>query len=215
MSLAPSSSTSRNPGSPFTAGLLSEKLVDSAGNNATDLYCPLGGCRCLMLRKGSAKLVKRDGDAVSSTQHSYLVRQSKKTHYCSFVPKLLHPSAKPIKAQSDEFPIATSSSDSSSESQQECWLVTSPLTFENIGFTKGVVSNSTQVIASLPEGASVRYLACADCDCGPLGWHVESKGSDLGRDVDVEINKGGAGAGNSGPIREFLIAVERCRYKLE
>lgn len=109
---------------------------------------------------------------------------------------------------------SSSNDQASSLEQQECWLVTSPLTFENIGFTKGVVSNSTQSIASLPEGASVRYLACADCDCGPLGWHVESKGSDLGRDVGLEINSK-AGHSNAGPIREFLIAVERCRYKLE
>lgn len=144
----------------------------------------------------------------------------KLTYAVVYLSQLSHPSAKPIKAQSDEFPLATSSNSSSIEAQeqQECWLVTSPLTFENIGFTKGVLSNSDSVIASLPEGASIRYLACADCDCGPLGWHVESKGSDLGRDVDVEINSSNGGAGssrNSGPIREFLIAVERCRYKLE
>lgn len=59
-------STSRNPGVPFTPELLQEKkLVDSAGNNATDIFCPLGGCRCLILKKGSAKLVKRNAEAVS------------------------------------------------------------------------------------------------------------------------------------------------------
>ena len=30
--------------------------------------------------------------------------------------------------------------------------------FENIGFTKTV-------------NRSVRYLACADCEMGPIGWH--------------------------------------------
>lgn len=133
--------------------------------------------------------------------------------------QLLHPSAKPINAQSEEFPLASSSSSTSNEErqqqQQDCWLVTSPLTFENIGFTKGVLSNSSQAIASLPEGASIRYLACADCDCGPLGWHVESKGSDLARDVDSEINSSGKTGNGGGPIREFLIAVERCRPSTE
>jgi hypothetical protein len=132
--------------------------------------------------------------------------------------QLSHPSAKPIKAQEDEFPQASSSADAD---QQDCWLVTSALTFENVGFTKGVLSNtsngqeqaaSNRAIASLPEGASIRYLACADCDCGPLGWHVEAKGSDLGRDVDQEI---GGAASQSAPLREFLLAVERCRYKVE
>lgn len=63
--MALASSSSRNPGVPYSADQLREKLVDDAGNNATDLYCPLGGCRCLLLRKGSARLVKRDGEAVS------------------------------------------------------------------------------------------------------------------------------------------------------
>ena len=104
---------------------------------------------------------------------------------------------------------------------QDAWLVTSPLVFENIGFTKGVFSNSAstssegpirKALPDLPEGASIRYLACADCDCGPLGWHVESQGSDLGKEVEEEV--GGRG-NNRGPIKEFLLALERCRYKVE
>jgi hypothetical protein len=58
------SSSSRNPGLAFTAELFQDKLVDASGSNATDIYCPLGGCRCLILRRGSAKLVKRTGEAV-------------------------------------------------------------------------------------------------------------------------------------------------------
>lgn len=136
--------------------------------------------------------------------------------------QLAHTAAKPTRAQAEEFPLVASST---SGDEQDCWIVTSPLTFENIGFTKGVVSNEKEkaqqlALASLPEGASVRYLACADCDCGPLGWHVESKGSDLGRDVDMEIGSNGAPAAAAvtnptGPLREFLLAVERCRYKVQ
>ena len=114
--------------------------------------------------------------------------------------------------------MAPSSSDTRT---QDVWLVTSPLTFENIGFTKGLLSNSAPSIdgsekkafSSLPHGASIRYLACADCDCGPLGWHVEGKGSDLGRDVEDEV--GGRSEHTAGPVREFLLAIERCRYKVD
>lgn len=98
------------------------------------------------------------------------------------------------------------------------------MSFENIGFTKGVLSStaaeddSEKASYIIPEGSSVRFLSCADCDCGPLGWHIESKGSDLGRDVEEQVNTQLAGyqttKGNA-PVREFLIPIERCRYKLD
>ncbi|QRW07429.1 N-acetyltransferase [Ceratobasidium sp. AG-Ba] len=47
------------------------------------------------------------------------------------------------------------------------WLVTpSPMQFENIGFSKAV------------EGG-IKYLSCAECDLGPLGWCVEKGPSEF------------------------------------
>ncbi|XP_053722979.1 guanine nucleotide exchange factor MSS4 [Synchiropus splendidus] len=37
------------------------------------------------------------------------------------------------------------------------WLVEDMFTFENVGFTKGV--------------GNIKYLICADCEIGPIGWH--------------------------------------------
>lgn len=37
------------------------------------------------------------------------------------------------------------------------WLVDDMLTFENVGFTKDV--------------GKIKYLICADCEIGPIGWH--------------------------------------------
>ncbi|XP_006628414.1 guanine nucleotide exchange factor MSS4 [Lepisosteus oculatus] len=37
------------------------------------------------------------------------------------------------------------------------WLVDDMYTFENVGFTK--------------EVGKVKYLICADCEIGPIGWH--------------------------------------------
>ncbi|XP_013988013.1 guanine nucleotide exchange factor MSS4 [Salmo salar] len=37
------------------------------------------------------------------------------------------------------------------------WLVDDMYTFENVGFTKDV--------------GRVKYLICADCEIGPIGWH--------------------------------------------
>jgi hypothetical protein len=94
------------------------------------------------------------------------------------------------------------------------------MAFENVGFTKGVLSNgkddSEKTISSLPEGANIRYLACADCDCGPLGWHIEAKGRDLGADVAAEQEgQPRARQQQQQDTREFLIDVTRCRYKTQ
>ncbi|XP_062842795.1 guanine nucleotide exchange factor MSS4 [Trichomycterus rosablanca] len=37
------------------------------------------------------------------------------------------------------------------------WMVDDMYTFENVGFTKDV--------------GNVKYLICADCEIGPIGWH--------------------------------------------
>ncbi|XP_029357717.1 guanine nucleotide exchange factor MSS4 [Echeneis naucrates] len=37
------------------------------------------------------------------------------------------------------------------------WLVDDMFSFENVGFTKDV--------------GNIKYLICADCEIGPIGWH--------------------------------------------
>ncbi|RUS28661.1 rab interactin-like proteing factor [Jimgerdemannia flammicorona] len=61
---------------------------------------------------------------------------------------------------------------------QPYWVLTNMMDFENIGFSHTV--------------DTTKYLSCADCDIGPLGYH------DLGA-----------------PEKEYLIAVERVRYRRE
>ncbi|XP_078473621.1 guanine nucleotide exchange factor MSS4 [Lampetra planeri] len=39
------------------------------------------------------------------------------------------------------------------------WVVNDMYAFENVGFTHTLA------------GANVKYLACADCEAGPIGWH--------------------------------------------
>ncbi|KIY52199.1 Mss4-like protein, partial [Fistulina hepatica ATCC 64428] len=44
------------------------------------------------------------------------------------------------------------------------WLISpSMMLFENVGFSRTVPNQPT-------EGASMKLLACAECDLGPLGW---------------------------------------------
>ncbi|XP_019401851.1 PREDICTED: guanine nucleotide exchange factor MSS4 [Crocodylus porosus] len=40
---------------------------------------------------------------------------------------------------------------------QDHWLVDDMFSFENIGFTKDV--------------GNIKFLICADCEIGPIGWH--------------------------------------------
>ncbi|XP_013914787.1 guanine nucleotide exchange factor MSS4 [Pseudonaja textilis] len=40
---------------------------------------------------------------------------------------------------------------------QDHWLVEDMFSFENVGFTKDV--------------GNVKFLICADCEIGPIGWH--------------------------------------------
>ena len=46
------------------------------------------------------------------------------------------------------------------EDGEDCtsfWTVDDMFTFENVGFSKDV--------------GDIKYLICADCEVGPLGWH--------------------------------------------
>ncbi|KZT70613.1 Mss4-like protein [Daedalea quercina L-15889] len=54
------------------------------------------------------------------------------------------------------------------------WFITpNAMAFENIGFSKGVISEGT-----LSTGKRLKLLSCADCDLGPLGW-CEEGGSEF------------------------------------
>ncbi|KAL7747301.1 hypothetical protein RI367_007355 [Sorochytrium milnesiophthora] len=83
-----------------------------------------------------------------------------------------------------DFAVNTDASpESTPHRQQESDLyfsVADMWTFENIGFSKDVQGR--------------KYLACADCDAGPVGVHV----------VDPP----------TGREKEFLIKVERTRYQV-
>jgi ribosomal protein S18 acetylase RimI-like enzyme len=47
----------RSPGVPFSSLGGMDGLLDQEGMNASDLYCPRGECKCLLLRKGVGKYV--------------------------------------------------------------------------------------------------------------------------------------------------------------
>lgn len=43
------------------------------------------------------------------------------------------------------------------ETLTDFWLVTGMYTFENVGFTNTV-------------SGDIKYMTCADCEVGPIGW---------------------------------------------
>jgi hypothetical protein len=43
------------------------------------------------------------------------------------------------------------------ETLTDFWLVDNMYTFENVGFSNTV--------------GTIKYLICADCEIGPIGWH--------------------------------------------
>jgi len=48
------------------------------------------------------------------------------------------------------------------EAMQQYWQLSNMMAFENIGFSKTVATG-------------LKYLSCADCDTGPLGYHDTTK----------------------------------------
>ncbi|GAA5984378.1 hypothetical protein JCM10908_003325 [Rhodotorula pacifica] len=184
----------RSPGrllSYFRAGM--DDLVDRSNNNNTNkvnLYCPRADCRCLLLRAGA-------GTWVQGTKHDIQL------------PELPRPLSAPAPPEQ------------SASSSRGYWSVSSPLAFENIGFSRNAAppsSSSSSSSSSSPSASTIKYLTCADCDHGPLGWH-DTEGRDLGMEVQAE-NEAREGASTKGQPevrkgREFLLAVDRVRYKVE
>lgn len=50
-----------------------------------------------------------------------------------------------------------SSNETETELITKCWMVEDMFQFENVGFSKTV--------------GNFKYLICADCEVGPIGWH--------------------------------------------
>ncbi|GAA5877760.1 hypothetical protein JCM3774_000747 [Rhodotorula dairenensis] len=179
----------------FRGGM--DDLVDPQdGTNKVNLYCPRADCRCLLLRAGA-------GTWVQGTKHDIEL------------PDLPRPMS------------TLSASNEAATPKRGYWSVSSPLAFENIGFSRNTAAppssaSSSSTANPAAEAANIKYLTCADCDHGPLGWH-DTEGRDLGMEVQAENEARGEGAfGGSGESaapavrkgREFLLAVDRVRYKV-
>ncbi|KAJ3053084.1 hypothetical protein HK097_005118 [Rhizophlyctis rosea] len=158
-------------------------------NNAHALYCPNPDCSCIVIKAGVA--VKTPTD-VSITLPPYITS-----------------------------PTSPSAAAAGSLHPPFYWKLTDMMQFENIGFTKPVEhstpttsissSNLTLNNSDAPQQFQFRYLSCADCDVGPLGYH---HGPPTGQNPAEQVGLGAFGAGVGGQMeKEFLIAADRVRYK--
>ncbi|ORX35084.1 Mss4-like protein [Kockovaella imperatae] len=66
-------------------------------------------------------------------------------------------------------------SNASPDNQSAYWHITgSPMSFDNIGFSKPSELKSLSLNApGNASGKKVKWLSCADCDLGPVGWSFE------------------------------------------
>jgi hypothetical protein len=68
--------------------------------------------------------------------------------------------------------VPTTTTATASASSQPYWFIdSSPMGFENVGFSRNLPPSHV-LPAGLPTG-NLKYLICADCDLGPLGWTTD------------------------------------------
>ncbi|KAG8750741.1 hypothetical protein FRC14_000259 [Serendipita sp. 396] len=125
------------------------------GRNKYDLYCPREGCGSVIMLKDVATLASVKEDSVI-----------------------------PIDPESHPRPACLPTLDISVPTQW-WYLKGSPMSFENISFSKPVPTNASNSNSTM--SVPRKFLACAECDLGPLGW----------------------AAGN-----EYWLAVDRVSYKI-
>ncbi|KAK2560850.1 Guanine nucleotide exchange factor MSS4 [Acropora cervicornis] len=120
-----------------------DDLVDVVGKNSKWIVCKF--CQSKVLRPSTATYEERE----------YCVLSLPLCSVIKFVPSFhLHDQLfLPFIQKKEEF----ASELLQGETLTRHWLVSDMFAFENVGFSMTV--------------GSIKYLACADCDRGPIGWH--------------------------------------------
>ncbi|CAG8717350.1 27329_t:CDS:2, partial [Racocetra persica] len=136
------------------------QLVNADNNqNAYDIYCPQPSCNCLLLRTSFGKFVEKPKDKTVLLPSTEKLDQNGTT------------------ISKENITLNSTNGESTSQSIVEYWQLTDMMAFENIGFSKTV------------EESGLKYLCCADCNIGPIGYH------------DTNAQE-----------KEFLLVVNRVSY---
>ncbi|KAK9462058.1 Mss4-like protein [Lipomyces oligophaga] len=67
----------------------------------------------------------------------------------------------PVPPTPEKSDILDSDTSDADQNDNLFWVLSDPFEFENLGFSKS-------------SDSGIKYLACADCDRGPLGYHDSS-----------------------------------------
>ncbi|CEH18902.1 Arylalkylamine N-acetyltransferase [Ceraceosorus bombacis] len=279
--LSPSTSGPRNPGMAYSSVLgqalaaktavedafhaLEARLVNRERNtNIAELYCPREECGCKLIKKNVAEWEIAEMGPLSSANLSLPNSPAP--------PSAPQPPPPPQSALSRIRSAVPSFGEQSGLGVTRTpvrgfWTLVSPLSFENIGFSK----DAAWVVPDLPtspnpssggmspideEGSGksarkplakrknslfwnttekkrlaqeekekggssdltvkVKYLLCAECDCGPLGYTVLPVGMQDGgfaKSVGEQIKPDAQPSAQPAEPPIFLIAADRVRYR--
>jgi hypothetical protein len=136
-----------------------ERLVNESGKNTADVLCPKENCKCIILRKNAATLVERDGSKVYHQKKKISVQISRML------------TCKQLALPESTLPANNLLQDNDTH----FWHVGNMMDFENVGFSTTV--------------GTTKYLSCADCDLGPIGYHDTTN------------------------PKEFVISIQRAKYR--
>jgi hypothetical protein len=69
---------------------------------------------------------------------------------------------------------ASDSSTAHTDGQAGYWFVTGgPMAFENVGYSRSSDQALSPSAPGMEAGKKVKWLICAECDLGPIGWSYE------------------------------------------
>lgn len=133
--------------------------------NTGSLLCPNQECRCILIKAGRATLTDLGGDGVSRT----ISIDTGTDHAARIPPSDTEEARAPHTIPADSATVLPRMSSRAGspvfEAIRQAWAVDDMYAFENIGFSKAPPPSSHP----RPEG-DYRYLCCAACDAGPLGY---------------------------------------------
>lgn len=149
--MEPAAAPPSSPPAPVAASPGSAGLVCAQGRNLKAVLCQRCGSRVLL--PGAATFARREvpGEAGGARRGGAGRRAPPGGGAVTrCFPQLLLPAMRK-KATAD------GDGDGDGDVLQEHWLVRDMFSFENVGFTRDV--------------GNVKFLVCADCEAGPIGWH--------------------------------------------
>lgn len=133
--------------------------------NTVSLRCPNQDCRCILIKAGRAAFTDLGGDYAPRT----ISTDAATDHASCTLPTDTEEGHAPRTTPADTAIVLPRMSSRAGspvfEAIRQAWAVDDMYAFENIGFSKAPPPSSRP----RPEG-DFRYLCCAACDAGPLGY---------------------------------------------